>query len=61
MATQTEIPVFALFSIGHYALIRIEDYDKEQLKKHGAHWNELDEIHNLVLDQNQMVIQAGHF
>jgi hypothetical protein len=33
MATQTEIPVFALFSNGQYALIRIEDYNKELLKK----------------------------
>ncbi len=45
-------------SIGQYALIRIEDYDKELVEKHGAIWYELDKIPNLVLDHNQMVQDA---
>ncbi len=51
-------PGFRCISIGQYALIRIEDYDKELLEEHGAHWYELDEIPNLVLDHNQMVQDA---
>jgi len=51
-------PGFRCISIGQYALIRIEDYDKELVEKHGAHWYELDQIPNLVLDHNQMVQDA---
>ena len=51
-------PGFRCISIGQYALIRIEDYDKELIEKHGAHWYELDQIPNLVLDHNQMVQDA---
>ncbi len=51
-------PGFRCISIGQYALIRIEDYDKELVEKHGASWYEFDEIPNLVLDHNQMVQDA---
>jgi len=51
-------PGFHCISIGQYALIRIEDYDKKLIEIHGAHWYELDEIPNLVLDHNQMVQDA---
>jgi ADP-ribose pyrophosphatase YjhB (NUDIX family) len=51
-------PGFRCISIGQYALIRIEDYDKELVEKHGAQWYDLDEIPNLVLDHNQMVQDA---
>jgi len=51
-------PGFRCISIGQYALIRIEDYDKKLIEIHGAHWYELDEIPNLVLDHNQMVQDA---
>jgi ADP-ribose pyrophosphatase YjhB (NUDIX family) len=51
-------PGYRCISIAQYALIRIEDYDKELVGKHGAHWYELDEIPVLVLDHNQMVLDA---
>jgi len=51
-------PGFRCISIGQYALIRIEDYDKKLIEIHGAHWYALDEIPNLVLDHNQMVQDA---
>jgi len=51
-------PGFRCISIAQYALIRIEDYDKELVEKHGAIWHDLDEIPNLVLDHNQMVQDA---
>jgi ADP-ribose pyrophosphatase YjhB (NUDIX family) len=51
-------PGFRCISIGQYALIRIEDYDKKLIEIHGAHWYELEKIPNLVLDHNQMVQDA---
>ena len=51
-------PGYRCVSIGQYALIRIEDYDKKSIKIHGAQWYELDKIPNLVLDHNQMVQDA---
>lgn len=45
-------------SIAQYALIRIGEYDKELVKKHGAFWYELDKIPKLVLDHDQMVKDA---
>lgn len=51
-------PGFRCISIGHYALIRIYEYDKEQVEKHGAHWYDFDKIPKLVLDHNDMVEDA---
>ncbi|GHA47991.1 DNA mismatch repair protein MutT [Salinimicrobium marinum] len=51
-------PGFRCVSIGQYALIRINDYDKELVEKHGAHWYDINEVPNLVLDHNQMVQDA---
>ena len=51
-------PGYRCVSIGQYALIRINDYDKELVEKHGAHWYDIDDLPDLVLDHNQMVIDA---
>ncbi|WBL26847.1 NUDIX hydrolase [Zunongwangia sp. HGR-M22] len=51
-------PGYRCVSIAQYALIRIDEYDKELTEKHGAHWFELEELPDLVLDHNQMVIDA---
>jgi ADP-ribose pyrophosphatase YjhB (NUDIX family) len=51
-------PGYRCISIAQYALIRIEDYDKELVEKHGAIWYDLNEIPDLVLDHNQMVQDA---
>ena len=51
-------PGFRCISIGQYALIRIDEYDKELVEKHGAHWYDIDEVPDLVLDHNQMVKDA---
>jgi len=45
-------------SIAQFALIRIEDQDKEQVEKHGAMWFSIDELPSLLLDHNQMVTDA---
>lgn len=51
-------PGYRCIAIGHYALIRIGEYDKELVKRHGADWYDIDEVPNLVLDHNQMVKDA---
>lgn len=51
-------PGFRCISIAHYALIRINDYDRKLVEKHGAHWYDIDEVPDLVLDHNQMVQDA---
>ncbi|WP_424493791.1 NUDIX hydrolase [Salinimicrobium sp. GXAS 041] len=51
-------PGFRCISIGQYALIRINEYDREQVEKHGAHWYDINELPKLVLDHNQMVQDA---
>lgn len=51
-------PGYRCISIAQYALIRINDYDRELVDKHGAHWYDIDKIPDLVLDHNQMVADA---
>ncbi|SKB38653.1 ADP-ribose pyrophosphatase YjhB, NUDIX family [Salegentibacter holothuriorum] len=51
-------PGYRSISIGQYALIRLDEYDKELVEKHGAHWYEIEEVPELVLDHNQMVKDA---
>lgn len=51
-------PGYRCVSIGQYALIRISDYDRELVEKHGAHWYEMDDVPPLVLDHGQMVKDA---
>ncbi|UJH90762.1 NUDIX domain-containing protein [Antarcticibacterium sp. 1MA-6-2] len=51
-------PGYRCISIGQYALIRINDYDKELVEKHGAHWYDIDEVPELVLDHDKMVEDA---
>ncbi|WP_205764324.1 NUDIX hydrolase [Arenibacter sp. 6A1] len=45
-------------SIGQYALIRINEYDKEQVERHGAKWFAVDELPDMVLDHNRMISDA---
>lgn len=51
-------PGYRCISIAQYALIRIEEYDKALVKRHGADWYDIDEMPDLVLDHNQMVTDA---
>lgn len=51
-------PGYRCISIAQYALIRINDYDKELVEKHNAVWHNLDELPGLVLDHGQMVKDA---
>ncbi|WP_066219334.1 NUDIX hydrolase [Formosa haliotis] len=45
-------------SIAQYALIRIDDHDKELVEKHGAYWCNLNAVPQLTLDHNVMVEDA---
>jgi len=49
---------YRCISIGQYALIRIEEYDKSLVEKHNAIWYPFDELPELVLDHDQMVKDA---
>lgn len=51
-------PGFRCISIGQYALIKINEYDKGLVEKHNAIWYPFDELPELVLDHNQMVLDA---
>lgn len=51
-------PGYRCVSIAQYALIRINEYDKKLVEKHGAYWYRLDEVPPLVLDHEQMVQDA---
>ena len=51
-------PGYRCISVGQYALIRLNDYDRELVKEHGAVWHEVDELPSLVLDHDQMVKDA---
>lgn len=51
-------PGYRCISIGQYALIRLNDYDRQLVKEHGAVWHEVDELPPLVLDHDQMVKDA---
>ncbi|MFP2995853.1 NUDIX domain-containing protein [Spongiivirga sp. MCCC 1A20706] len=51
-------PGYRCISIGQYALIRINEYDKELVEEHGAIWYPFDELPGLVLDHDDMVKDA---
>lgn len=45
-------------SIAQYALIRLDDYDKKFVEKHGAFWYRIKDLPDLVLDHSQMLEDA---
>ena len=51
-------PGYRCLSVAHYALIRIDDYDKELVESHGAYWYTLKDLPTLALDHDQMVADA---
>jgi 8-oxo-dGTP diphosphatase len=51
-------PGYRCISVAQYALIRIDDYSEKRVEEHGAHWFELDELPDLILDHNEMVQDA---
>ncbi|MEG9326531.1 NUDIX domain-containing protein [Salinimicrobium catena] len=51
-------PGYRCISIGQYALIRLNEYDKELVEQHGAVWHDVNDLPELVLDHRQMVDDA---
>lgn len=51
-------PGYRCISVGQYALIRLDEYDKELVEEHGAVWHDVDELPKLVLDHEIMVKDA---
>ncbi len=47
-----------IISVAYFSLIRINDYDRELVKEHGAFWFPLSEIPELIFDHSEMVIKA---
>ena len=47
-----------VISVAYYALIDINEYDRNLVQQHNAHWAEINEIPPLVFDHPQMVKQA---
>ncbi len=47
-----------VISVAYYALININEYDRNLVQQHNAHWAEINEIPLLVFDHPQMVKQA---
>ena len=47
-----------VISIAYYALININEYDKESVQQHNAFWVNINELPPLIFDHPQMVKQA---
>ena len=47
-----------VISVAYYALININEYDRNLVQQHNAHWAEINEIPPLGFDHPQMVKQA---
>lgn len=47
-----------VISVAYYALININEYDKELVQQHNAFWVNINELPELVFDHPQMVEQA---
>ena len=47
-----------VISVAYYALININEYDRNLVQQHNAHWAEINENPPLVFDHPQMVKQA---
>ena len=47
-----------VISLAYYALININEYDRELVSLHNAHWMNINELPDLIFDHNQMVEKA---
>ena len=47
-----------VISLAYYALVRLDKYDENLLKEHGATWYPLTEIPELIFDHTEMVEKA---
>ncbi|MBL4745936.1 MAG: NUDIX hydrolase [Flavobacteriaceae bacterium] len=54
----TRDPGNRVISVAHYALIRINELDIENVEEHDAHWYDFNDIPDLIIDHKQMVDDA---
>lgn len=47
-----------VISMSYYALIRIDQHDKELVRSHGAHWWPITKLPALIFDHDQMIHNA---
>lgn len=47
-----------VISLAYYALINIDNYDRELVKNHNAFWIKLSEVPDLIFDHNEMTSKA---
>lgn len=58
MSDKDRDPGYRVISIGYYALIRVDDYDKELAESFDARWFDIEEYPNLVFDHGDIVQMA---
>ncbi|MBT8295498.1 MAG: NUDIX domain-containing protein [Gramella sp.] len=51
-------PGYRCISVAQYALIRINDYDEKLVEEHGAHWFEIKDLPELIMDHGEMIEDA---
>ena len=51
-------PAARVISIAYFALIRLGEQEIEMVESHQAHWFDVDEIPELILDHNEMLTNA---
>jgi ADP-ribose pyrophosphatase YjhB (NUDIX family) len=47
-----------VMSVAHYALVNVEDYDRELVQKHNAYWRNINDLPSLIFDHDEMVQAA---
>lgn len=47
-----------VISLAYYALININEYDRELVQQHNAHWVNINEVPELIFDHSEMVRKA---
>ncbi|MGL5937323.1 MAG: NUDIX hydrolase [Phocaeicola sp.] len=45
-------------SVAYYALINVNEYDRELVQKHNAQWVKIDELPELIFDHPEMIAKA---
>jgi len=51
-------PGARVISVAYYALININNYDRELVRKNNAHWIKIDQLPDLIFDHEKMVSKA---
>lgn len=47
-----------VISVAYYALINVNEYDRELVQQHNAHWIKIDQLPELIFDHPEMITKA---